>query len=206
METIKSQESESANLRLKVVSTEERYRSLFDQASEGIILAAASDLSIIELNQTAGRLLGLSKREFHPPPFSAFCQLNSSAGPEPKNGSNWFTAICAQRQLNIVRRDGGVTPVEVDGAPINLEYRPAYQFFIREMTDRAHLEQQLRQAEKLSALGQMISGIAHELNNPLAVIKGYCWPPVDRSSRLAWAVISDVRHSRRCAPHRKLDE
>jgi two-component system, NtrC family, sensor kinase len=44
------------------------------------------------------------------------------------------------------------------------------------MADRYHrmrLEQQLRQAERLSALGQMMSGIAHELNNPMAVIKGY---------------------------------
>src|SRR5580704_18341394 len=56
---------------------------------------------------------------------------------------------------------------------IDFDGRAAYQFFILELTERAQLEQQLRQAEKLSAIGQMISGVAHELNNPLAVVKGY---------------------------------
>jgi C4-dicarboxylate-specific signal transduction histidine kinase len=40
---------------------------------------------------------------------------------------------------------------------------------LRELTETSHLEQQLRRAEKLSALGQMISGVVHELNNPLSV-------------------------------------
>ena len=153
------------------MSTEERYRSLFDQASEGIVITDAEDLRILELNQTAKRLLGISTADSNT--LSSFCQIRSEPQSVPRTGPEWFAVICRHRNLNLVRRDGGITATEADGAPISFEGRAAYQFFLRELTERARLEQQLRQAEKLSALGQMISGIAHELNNPLAVIKGY---------------------------------
>jgi two-component system NtrC family sensor kinase len=56
-----------------------------------------------------------------------------------------------------------------------MDYRrqPSLQVNAREITGRKKMEQQLRQAEKLSALGQLVAGVAHELNNPLAVVMGY---------------------------------
>ena len=169
---IRSCNLEKSVLRTKVTSTEKRYRNLFDQTNEAIIITAAGDLRILELNETAERLLGINRAEAGKLVLSSFCQFKDSDA-QPSNNAEWFSRVCEQRQLNLVRKNGGTTTSEVDGTPIDFEGQEAYQFFFREMTDRARLEQQLRQAEKLSALGQMISGVAHELNNPLAVVKGY---------------------------------
>src|SRR6266702_2206520 len=43
----------------------------------------------------------------------------------------------------------------------------------RDITDQKHTEQQLQQAEKLTAMGQLVSGVAHEVNNPAAIISGF---------------------------------
>lgn len=171
---IEEHKSESEGLRSRVQSTEERYRVLFAQASEGIIITAASDLRILELNDTALRLLGLSAVNADNPTLLSQClRLVSSDAQPPRTGSEWFAALMEQHRVEVIRPDGTIIPAEVGGAPVNVEGDTAYQFFFREVTERARLEQQLRQAEKLSALGQMISGVAHELNNPLAVVKGY---------------------------------
>ena len=161
-----------AGLQQQVRSSEDRYRKLFEQASDGLIITDTANLKILEMNQRAKRLLMVTRFE---PGRHSLCSFleDPSAGGEAGRGATQFERIRSQRTLHLVAADGSKTPVEAEATAIEFEGQPAYQFAFRELTERVQLEQQLRQSEKLSALGQMISGIAHEVNNPLAVIKGY---------------------------------
>ncbi|HEY3860984.1 MAG TPA: ATP-binding protein [Verrucomicrobiae bacterium] len=160
-------------LQSKVWFTEERYERLFQQAHEAIVIAARADLRILELNRAAEHLLGISVNQATAQSLTAFCQIKTSPNQAPQSGHQWFELICSQRPLNLVHKNGTLIPADIIGAPVEFGGQSAYQFFFREMTDRLRLERQLRHAEKLSSLGQMMSGVAHELNNPLAVIGGY---------------------------------
>ena len=169
---LRRKDQEKQVLQTQVLSTEERYRRLFDQASEAIVIAATTDLRLLELNQAAERILGVSRSDANQQSLTAFCPPPPSTAPAPKTGPDWCVWICSQRPLNLVHKDGSVVASEVQGSPVDWAGRPAYQFFVREVTNQSRLEQQLRHAEKLSALGEMISGVTHELNNVLTVVKG----------------------------------
>jgi len=71
----------------------------------------------------------------------------------PQTGHQWFDLICSQHPLHLVHKNGTLIPADIIGAPVELASE-RYQFFFREITDRSRLEQQLRQAEKLSSLAR----------------------------------------------------
>jgi PAS domain S-box-containing protein len=165
-------QDETRNLEHLVASSEQRYRNVFDQADEGIVVAELGTMAILDANPAAERMLGAVRTVLKGQKLHDFCQF--ALPPEaPRDGVDWFEFMSRQRQVDLIGREGHCVSTEAIGSRITFGSKAACQFFFRELTDKARLEKQLRQAERLSSLGRMISGVAHELNNPLAVVKGY---------------------------------
>ena len=76
-------------------------------------------------------------------------------------------------ELLALRRDGTEVAVELAVAPIRMGNSWIFSAFIRDISERTQLEQQLRQAQKMEAVGRLAGGIAHDFNNLLTAIFGY---------------------------------
>jgi len=77
-------------------------------------------------------------------------------------------------ELSLVRKDGGSRHVSLGAVPLSDAGTVTGMLGVAsDLTEEVQLRSRLRQAEKLSALGELVSGVAHELNNPLTVIRGY---------------------------------
>jgi len=145
----------------------DRFRATLDSMPQAVVLAD-HDLRIVQLNRSARRLLEELELRTTGHLGKALERLELGElvdGVLAGRSREVEGEVCVgtDRMFNVT-----VTPLA--GRRADERWMV---LVLSEVTERRRLQQQLAHSEKMSSLGQMISGIAHELNNPLTSILGY---------------------------------
>ena len=152
--------------------SEARYSRLVESASDAIFTVDA-DGRFTSVNPALVKSIGVEREELLGTPF---IDVIDSRDREPM--TEMFRATLAgQRQRGNFRYRGAAGDARSGGAitaPIHEHGRVVGVLaVVRDVTDENRLTEQLLQQEKLAAIGQLVSGVAHELNNPLAGVMAF---------------------------------
>lgn len=146
---------------------------IFESAPDAVIRYDA-DRVIIEANSAAERILGVSRDAFVGRRLESFF-----ASHEEGNTQSDFAKFLSIDYRNVsgkffegivCRPDESEFPAECFTYEVPGLEPPQFAVFIRDITERKHLETQLSQAQKLESIGQLAAGIAHEINTPTQYI------------------------------------
>jgi two-component system cell cycle sensor histidine kinase/response regulator CckA len=160
--------------------SEEKFRLLIEKAVVGIFIIQDAKMAFV--NPSLARMFGYSPGEIigtlgpealiHPDDIqSVMKRIQEGLGGEFESGSHFYKAL---------RKDGTLILIEVYGMLLEYQGRPAVMGTLLEVTERkraeeekARLEGQLQQAQKMETVGQLAGGVAHDFNNMLQVISSY---------------------------------
>ena len=154
-------------------ASEDRYRALVETAADGIVMIDASG-TIVFANPGAARIFGSPVAELVGRPVTALMPESERAAHEASLRDYLATGRrhISWDAVSLVglRKDGTEVPVELSFAELARDGTRYFIGIIRDVTERKHLEAQLRQAQKMEAIGQLTGGVAHDFNNILTVV------------------------------------
>src|SRR5580693_7519607 len=157
------------NLRI----SEEKFSKAFRAGPDAIVISTLDDGRILDVNYNFIRMTGFARGE--------------SVGRTSVDLGIWLNSKERDQMVALVKRDGEVRDLEVrfsvksgevrnfqmSAHSIELEGTMCLIAILRDVTERKALEEQLREAQKMEAVGRLAGGVAHDFNNLLVGILGY---------------------------------
>ena len=156
----------------RLEESESRYRLLFEANPQPMWVFDIASLAFLAVNHAAiahygytrEEFLGMTLRDIRPPEdVPEFLEHTRVSTYTPHTDGPWRHR----------KKDGSILFVEITAHPIQFGDSAAVLVMATDITQRKQLEEELRQSQKLEAVGQLAGGIAHDFNNLLTVIEGY---------------------------------
>ena len=154
------------NLTEELERSERKYRIIFDSVPSAIFVLDPVTYRIVDINERAVKGYGYSQAELLSMSFLDLSPEEDRADMAFKLGTGGDIA-----NITHLKKEGDVIYVNVRVSPSVYGKRNVLIVTTHNVTARLQTEQQLIQASKMATLGEMSTGVAHELNQPLSVIK-----------------------------------
>jgi PAS domain S-box-containing protein len=152
--------------------SEEKYRSLFNSGPNPIFVVDQKTQVILDANPMAEETYGYLKKDLIGRPFNDLGPVEDVLeGMANFDNYDWPTACVIGSKVQHYQKNKKPFYVRVTACPIRYKDREAIILATTDITEMLEKEAQLLQADKMTMLGEMSAGVAHELNQPLNAIK-----------------------------------
>ena len=153
-------------LEKEVKESEEKYQNIFNTIPNPVFVVDAESMDILDCNQSVTSVYGFNKEEITSTSFLNLFEENNR-----DDLASRIRSSDVINQVRQVRKDGNIIYVNIRISRTPYLKSEALLITTSDITERLMAEQLLIQSSKMATLGEMATGVAHELNQPLSVIK-----------------------------------